>query len=305
MYEVKIMIDRFQIQWVIDKGNSGKLIKEFLKEQEISRTALTDIKFKGGEILVNGREENVRFHLHEADYLKLIFPIEIPSKGVPGENIPIDIVYEDDYLLVINKPAEMNTIPSREHPLGSLANALVGYYQRIGMVATSHIVTRLDRNTSGLVLIAKHRHIHHLFSLQQKNGGVKRVYEAFAGGIIDEDCGTIKQPIGRKADSIIEREVREDGKFACTHFRVLARLDTFTHIQLRLETGRTHQIRVHMSHLGHALLGDDLYEGDTSLLNRQALHCSQIKFCHPFLEKWMVFSAPLPTDMNQILKKQS
>jgi 23S rRNA pseudouridine1911/1915/1917 synthase len=300
-----MMSNRFSIQWVIDQQSSGKLIKEYLREQEISRTALTDIKFKGGAILVNDKEENVRYKLQQEDSLKLIFPSEIPSKGIPGEDIPLDIVYEDNYLLVVNKPAGMNTIPSREHPAGSLANALVRYYQTIGTEATSHIVTRLDRNTSGIVLIAKHRHVHHLFSKQQKSGGVKRTYEAFASMHIAENNGTIKEPIGRKDDSIIEREVRADGQYACTHFQVLARFDTFTHIQLQLETGRTHQIRVHMSFLGHPLLGDDLYGGNTSIINRQALHCRQITFPHPFLKQEMTFSVPLPRDMNDVLLKQS
>jgi 23S rRNA pseudouridine1911/1915/1917 synthase len=295
------MSTRFQIQWEIDQQGAGKLIREFLKEQEISRTALTDIKFKGGEILVNGQEETVRYPLREGDVLTLIFPTEIPSNGVQGEKIPLDIIYEDEYLLVVNKPAGMSTIPSREHPAGSLANALVGYYQEIGIDATSHIVTRLDRDTSGIVLIAKHRHVHHLFSMQQKSGRVKRTYEAYAGGVILVDHCKIEEPIGRKSDSIIEREVREDGQYACTHFEVLKRHDTFTHVQLKLETGRTHQIRVHMSYLGHPLLGDDLYGGDTSLINRQALNCRQIRFYHPFLKQEMCFSAPLPSDMQEIL----
>jgi 23S rRNA pseudouridine1911/1915/1917 synthase len=293
------------MEWNIDQQHAGKLIKEFFKEQEISRTALTDIKFKGGAILVNNREENVRFKLHEGDTLKLIFPTEVPSKGVPGENISLDIVYEDDYLLVVNKPAKMNTIPSREHPSGSLANALVGYYQSSGVDATSHIVTRLDRNTTGLVLVAKHRHVHHLFSKQQKLGDVKRTYEALTSGTISENSGTIEQPIGRKNESIIEREVREDGQYACTHFQVLGRHDMFTHLKLQLETGRTHQIRVHMSYIGHPLLGDDLYDGDTSLIGRQALHCRMVTFFHPFLKQELSVSAPLPPDMERILLKQS
>jgi 23S rRNA pseudouridine1911/1915/1917 synthase len=299
------MSSRFRMEWNIDQHHAEKLIKEFLKEQEISRTALTDIKFNGGAILVNDQEENVRFKLHEGDTLKLIFPAEIPSKGVPGESIPLDIVYEDDYLLVVNKPAGMNTIPSREHPSGSLANALVGYYQSSGVNATSHIVTRLDRNTTGLVLVAKHRHVHHLFSKQQKSGSVKRIYEAFAGGVILGHNGKIEQPIGRKNDSIIEREVREDGQYACTHFQVLRRHDRFTHLILQLETGRTHQIRVHMSYIGHPLLGDDLYGGEASLIGRQALHCRKVTFFHPFLKQELSFSAPLPPDMEQILLKQS
>ena len=196
----------------------------------------------------------------------------------------------------------MNTIPSREHPSGSLANALVGYYKSIGLQATSHIVTRLDRDTSGIVLIAKHRHVHHLFSLMQRSGQVKRTYEAFAEGSIKEEAGTINAPIGRKADSIIEREVREDGQYARTHFQVLERHHLFTHIELQLETGRTHQIRVHMSYIGHPLLGDDLYGGQISLMERQALHCKKIKFNHPFSKKTMVFLASLPAEMQNILE---
>lgn len=293
---------RFFIEWLIDEHGSEKQIKEFLKEKEISKSALTDIKFKGGMILVNGKEENVRYPLKEQDHLKLIFPSEIPSEGMKEEDLPLEIIFEDEYLLIINKPSGMNTIPSREHPLGSLANALVGYYRKIGLESTSHIVTRLDRNTSGLVLIAKHRHIHHLFSKMQKNGSVKRTYEAFAEGIIPENSGTIDQPIGRKADSIIEREVQEDGQYACTHFKVLERMVFFTHIELQLETGRTHQIRVHMSYMNHPLLGDDLYGGDTTSINRQALHCKQVKFIHPVTNQEMVFRVDLPMDMKKLLK---
>ncbi|CRK83449.1 RluA family pseudouridine synthase [Neobacillus massiliamazoniensis] len=296
------MSSQFKMEWIVNHQNVGIQIKDFLKEKEISRTALTDIKFKGGSIFVNNEEVNVRYSLVEGDKLTIFFPPEEPSAGVKGEKIPLEILFEDDFLLVVNKPAGMNTIPSREHPSASLANALVGYYEQIGLQATSHIVTRLDRNTSGIVLIAKHRHVHHLFSKAQQSGQVKRTYEALAGGIIFEDSGTIVQPIGRKEDSIIEREVRADGQYACTHFSVLERFGTFTRLLLKLETGRTHQIRVHMSFIGHPLLGDDLYGGETALINRQALHCKKINFIHPFFGEEMTFSAPLPDDMVRIIE---
>jgi 23S rRNA pseudouridine1911/1915/1917 synthase len=291
------MASRFQMKWVISAGDAGKIIKEFLRKEEISRTALTDIKFKGGRIQVNDVEVNVRTKLLEGDVLTVIFPVEHPSVGLKGENMPLTILFEDEFLLVVNKPAGMNTIPSREHPATSLANGLVGYYQRSGLQATTHIVTRLDRDTSGIVLIAKHRHVHHLFSMMQKTGQIKRTYEAFATGLIMVDSGTIKASIGRKEGSIIEREVRDDGKFACTHYRVIERFAAFTHVELQLETGRTHQIRVHLSYLEHPLLGDDLYGGEKSLMARQALHCKKITFKHPFLGEEMTFTAPLPRDM--------
>jgi 23S rRNA pseudouridine1911/1915/1917 synthase len=292
----------FQLNWVISAGKAGIIIKEFLKQEEISSTALTDIKFRGGKILVNGKEVNVRYKLLEGDRLTVNFPPESPSAGMNGEDIPLSILFEDEYLLVVNKPAGMNTIPSREHPTGSLANALIGYYEKQGIQATAHIVTRLDRDTSGIVLIAKHRHVHHLLSKRQRYGLVKRTYEAFAGGLITHDSGTIDAPIGRKLDSIIEREVRPDGQYACTNYRVIRRHRDFTHVELELATGRTHQIRVHMSYLGHPLLGDDLYGGDISMLQRQALHCKKIHFIHPFSQQEMTYSAPLPPDMKAILE---
>jgi 23S rRNA pseudouridine1911/1915/1917 synthase len=296
------MKSSFQLQWEVNKLQAGQLIKEFLKKEEISRIALTDIKFSGGKILVNGIEVNVRYMLKEGDVLTVIFPPETPSEGVAGEKIPLDILFEDQFLLVVNKPVGMSTIPSREHPTGSLANALVGYYEEIGIRATSHIVTRLDRDTSGIVLVAKHRHVHHLLSKQQQYGNVKRTYEAFAQGSLKLEKGSIEEPIGRKADSIIEREVRSDGQYACTHYKVLKRYKEFTHVELQLMTGRTHQIRVHMSFIGHPLLGDDLYGGSRTLLKRQALHCKKIYFPHPFSGKEMNFTASLPLDMLEISK---
>lgn len=293
---------RFILQWKIGRADSGKVVREFLKEKEISSSSLTDIKFKGGSIRVNDCDVTVRHTLAEEDLLEVSFPLEEPSPGVRGEEFPLDIVYEDDYLLVINKPSGMNTIPSREHPTGSLANGLIGYYEKIGLQATTHIVTRLDRDTSGLVLVAKHRHIHHLLSKQQKAGIVKREYEAFAEGEFSALAGTIKEPIGRKSDSIIEREVRSDGQYACTHFAVVGKYELFTHVGLTLETGRTHQIRVHMAFLGHPLLGDDLYAGNTELIGRQALHCRKISFEHPFLGRTLSFEAQLPEDMAALLK---
>ncbi|WP_059173038.1 RluA family pseudouridine synthase [Bacillus sp. FJAT-27445] len=296
---------RFTLQWKIGHADSGKMMREFLKEKEISSTALTDIKFKGGSILANGREVTVRYLLSEGDVATVSFPVEEPSPGVRGENIPLEIVYEDEYILVINKPPAMNTIPSREHPFGSLANGLVGYYETIGLAATSHIVTRLDRDTSGLVLVAKHRHVHHLLSKQQKAGGVRREYEAFAEGEFLERSGKIEQPIGRKADSIIEREVRSDGQYACTHYLVTGIHEgRFTRVRLRLETGRTHQIRVHLAFIGHPLLGDDLYGGSITQITRQALHCREISFYHPMRDSQLTFKAPLPSDMAALLAEQ-
>ncbi|KKB38104.1 RluA family pseudouridine synthase [Bacillus thermotolerans] len=291
----------FQLTWQASASDQGKLLREFLAEQQLSRRALTDIKFEGGLISVNGREVNVRYVLQEGDEVAVIFPEERPSEGIQREDLPLSVVYEDDYLLVIAKPPGMNTIPSREHPAGSLANGLLGYYAKQGIQATAHIVTRLDRDTSGLVLIAKHRHVHHLCSQMQQEGRISRAYEALADGMFARREGVIEEPIGRKPSSIIEREVREDGQYACTAYEVVRVFRNCTHVRLKLYTGRTHQIRVHLSYMGHPLLGDDLYGGPAGQISRQALHCGQLSFQHPMTKEQMSFSLPLPEDMKQVI----
>jgi 23S rRNA pseudouridine1911/1915/1917 synthase len=291
----------FSLSWTVHEEDADRLLREFLIQQAISKAALTDIKFRGGQITVNGVEVTVRERLQKGDRVMVIFPPEVSSAGLLAEVLPLQITYEDDYLLVVAKQAAMNTIPSREHPRGSLANAIAGYYKELGLAATIHIVTRLDRDTSGLVLVAKHRHIHHLLSQQQKQGDVKRRYQAIAEGVIASDEGRIEAPIGRKDTSIIEREVREDGQYACTVYRVLARSESHTYLELRLLTGRTHQIRVHMAYLGHPLAGDDLYGGTRGKISRQALHCSALTFTHPVTKQRMSFAEALPEDITNLL----
>ncbi|MBW8350424.1 RluA family pseudouridine synthase [Bacillus sp. IITD106] len=295
----------YSLKWTISKSDAGQIIKEFLKSKGISKRALTDIKFTGGSIKVNGQEQNVLHLLKESDELVVEFPPEEVNEKMRGEDIPLSISYEDEDIIVVEKPAFMSTIPSRDHPSGSLANALVHHYERTGNLSAVHIVTRLDRNTSGLVLIAKHRHAHHLLSLQQQKGKIKRYYEAFAENAFNKKEGSIHAPIGRNPSSIIEREVRMDGQRAVTHYKVVRNYPQFSHIRLELETGRTHQIRVHMAYIGHPLLGDDLYGGNHAFINRQALHCKEIHFVHPLKQVKLSFSAPLPMDMETLLKKEN
>ncbi|MFD2679721.1 RluA family pseudouridine synthase [Bacillus seohaeanensis] len=296
---------RYTLRWNIEKEDSGKWVRQFLQEQLISKRTLTAIKHDGGFISVNGEEVNVRYPLKVGEILKVVFPPERRSEGVIPEEIPVDIIYEDDDILICDKPAGMNTIPSGDRPYGNLVNALTSYYEHEEIASTVHIVTRLDRNTSGLVLVAKHRHVHHLFSLQQKERGIKRRYEAFAEGCFTNELGTINKNIGRKESSIIEREVREDGQYACTHYRVLRQKEHFAHLILQLETGRTHQIRVHLASIGHPLVGDDLYGGSLALLSRQALHCVSLGFFHPVQKKWMQFKSMLPSDLSSLLNEQT
>lgn len=291
----------FQLTWTITTKDHGKLLREFLREQQISKAALTDIKFHGGRIEVNGKEENVRYVCAEGDVVLVTFPEEKHSDAMQPEQIPLHIVYEDDHCLVINKPPFLSTIPSREHPSGSLANGLLHYYKQKGEKQTVHIVTRLDRDTSGLLLVAKHRFSHSLFSKEQQKGAVKRTYMAVVHGTVLQDEGTIHAPIGRKGDSIIERVVHPAGQHAVTHFRVKERFFDRTLVELQLETGRTHQIRVHMAHIGHPLLGDSLYGGKREFITRQALHSARLQFDHPILKEKLSFTCPLPDDMKKLV----
>ena len=286
---------------------SGVLLREAIASYGISKRALTAIKFNGGEISVNGKEQNVRYILQEGDVVQIKFPLEDVSEGLkPEYNPPFEIIYEDDYLLVLNKPPMVSTIPSREHPTGSVANFLIGYYEQKNIQSTVHVVTRLDRDTSGLMCIAKHRHIHHLMSEQQKNGGVHREYEAIVHGHLQQDSLSIIEPIGRKETSIIEREVRDDGQFAHTDLTVLKRFkyggQLMTHIRIKLYTGRTHQIRVHCSHIGHPLVGDELYGGGREYLPYQALQCRSLSFVHPIEQKPMHFTCPLREQFRNLIQ---
>ncbi|WP_299092559.1 RluA family pseudouridine synthase [uncultured Metabacillus sp.] len=290
----------FRLQWTITEADAGKSVLEYVKEKKLSKRALTDIKFNGGDILVNNMHVTVRYLLQDGDVLTVIFPPEDRGSGLEADDVPFHIVYEDDHCLVIDKPPFVPSIPSRDHNRGTLANGLIRYYEQKQILSTIHIVNRLDKDTSGLMLVAKHRFAHSLFSDQQKKKEIHRTYEAIVHGVLTNETGTISKPIGRKPDSIIEREVREDGQQAVTHFQVLQRLHGKTHIKLVLETGRTHQIRVHLSSIGHPLCGDTLYGGREDEIKRQALHSSQLSFWHPLLEKEFQFSSELPEDMKRL-----
>lgn len=283
----------------------GDLLREAIARQGISKRALTAIKFDGGKIYVNGKEQNVRTLLKKGDEISIVFPPEEVSSSLAIEYDELTIVYEDEALIIIDKPPFMNTIPSREHPTGSIANYVMGYFEKNNIASTVHIVTRLDRDTSGLLCIAKNRHIHHLMGIQQQQNLIDKQYEAILHGHMEVNHQTIIAPIGRKDTSIIEREVRADGQNAQTEVKVLKRSmiqnEAITHVRLKLHTGRTHQIRVHMAHVGHPLVGDELYGGKRMLLSHQALHCVRLEFVHPLTKEPLTFQSPLLLSMQELL----
>lgn len=277
-----------------------QVLREFLLENNISRKTLTRIKFDNdGSIKVNSKEENVRYNLKEGDIVEITLPSENYSDFVRFIDKPIDIVYEDAYFLIVNKEINLPSIPSRNVEDESLLERVNYYFREKNINSIPHIVTRLDKNTSGLVLIAKHRHIHALFS----NMEIGKYYTALINGKIEQH-GTIEAPIRRVSSSIIEREVGDDGEYAKTEYWLGKHnlKNNVSIVKLKLYTGRTHQIRVHMKYLGYPLLGDELYGGDVSLISRQALHCSNLAFIHPISGEKVNVCTNLPDDMSNIIK---
>lgn len=294
----------FFIEWVIDEQYDGMILREYLRTQrKISKSALSDIKFQGGIILVNGEEQTVRYRLNMGDSVSIQFPPEKISETMEPEQVNFDILFEDDHFLIVNKPAGIPTIPSRYYPYGSLAQGILFYYRRAKIAATFHAVNRLDRDTSGIVVVAKHRYAHYLLSLQQQEKTLNREYLALVHGVPNPEVGVINKPIGRKQGSIVERTVTEAGQYAETHYQVVKGGADYAVIRLRLKTGRTHQIRVHMACIGHPLLGDDLYGGQKDKIYRQALHSWRVNFHHPFSDKQLQIEAPIPSDMEQIINQ--
>lgn len=283
------------------------LLREFLHMNGISRRTLTAVKYDGGKLFVNGSEQTVRYTLAKGDVVSVSFPVEEPSEGLTPEFGPLSIIYEDEAILIIDKPAGQGTIPSRDQPNGTIANYIAGKFATQRVPSTVHIVTRLDTDTSGLICVAKNRHIHHLLNEQMRTTGFKRRYIAFIEGNVEWENCVIEQPIGRKDGSIIERIVREDGQYARTDAKVISRYEQnselYTFVSLELHTGRTHQIRVHMKWLGHPLIGDDLYGGSCKLIGRQALHCTSIGFRHPLSNAELKFYSDLPPDLNKLHNK--
>ncbi|MDQ0255383.1 23S rRNA pseudouridine1911/1915/1917 synthase [Evansella vedderi] len=292
--------------WTVQPSEDGQLLRNYLREEKrISRRALADIKYKGGKITVNDQEVTVRYVVATGDVVTINFPEEKVSEWIKPTMLPLDIVFEDDHLLVLNKPPYLPTIPSKGINEESLAGAVIHYYQENGIRSTFHAINRLDKNTSGLLMIGKHRHIHDLFVKEHVKKNVRRTYLALVHGEVMDSSGTIDAPIGRKEGSIIERTVTDavDGQSAVTHFEVVERYRGATLVQLKLETGRTHQIRVHLSHKGHPIIGDTLYGGREDGIDRQALHSSVLEFTHPLTDEVHILRRPLPKDMERLVEK--
>src|SRR5690625_4142556 len=271
------------------------------KVHSFSKRIITAIKFDGGKILVNGSPQTVRYCLATGDLLTVVFPPEMIGNNLTPEEVPLDIVYEDEDIIVINKMAGIATMPSINHQSGTIANGLLFYYQENHIPYTIHIVTRLDRDTSGLMLIAKHRYSHSLLAKSHEQGKIERSYKAIVEGCLDPKQGKINGKIARKETSIIERTVSEFGKEAVTYYEVVAEHQYKSLVNIVLGTGRTHQIRVHFSHINHPLIGDDLYGRSHRQIDRHALHCERLSFEHPLSKRQITLHIPIPDDMKRLI----
>lgn len=291
--------------------SAGERIDKYLAAQlpEMSRSYIQKL-LKDGLVQANGQPLKANYRISGSEILRVYVP-EAEQPDILPENIPLDILYEDDQLLVVNKPKGMVVHPAAGHAGGTLVNALLyhckGQLSGINGVMRPGIVHRIDRDTTGSLIVCKTDQAHRSIAEQLKVHSITRRYRAIVHGVIKEDEGTVDAPIGRHPTDRKKMAINEkNGKAAVTHYRVLRRFARFTYIECRLETGRTHQIRVHMTSLHHPLLGDAVYgpaKCPVAGLTGQTLHAQTIGFVHPVTGSYMEFEAPLPAYFTELLEK--
>lgn len=292
------------IDYIIDEDSAGLRVEQFLRRKRYSGQNLSEIKRMPKSILVNGVHYYMRQELSKGDHLQVRICETKNSEKIPPTKLPLDIIYEDEDLLVLNKPAGMPIHPSLNNYTNSIANALAYYFQSQGKPFIFRCCNRLDRDTSGLTIVSKHLVSGSILSDMTKYREVHREYLAIARGSVTPSEGTIQAPLGRKEGTIIERTVDwEHGENAVTHYKVVKEANGHSLVSLRLETGRTHQIRIHMKYLGYPLIGDYLYNPDMEYMTRQALHSHHMEFTHPITGEHMSFTAPLPEDMARVMQE--
>ena len=292
------------IDYIIDEDSAGLRVEQFLRRKRYSGQNLSEIKRMPKSILVNGVHYYMRQELSTGDHLQVRICETQNSEKIPPTKLPLDIIYEDEDLLVLNKPAGMPIHPSLNNYTNSMANALAYYFQSQGKPFIFRCCNRLDRDTSGLTIVSKHLVSGSILSDMTKYREVHREYLAIARGSVTPSEGTIQAPLGRKEGTIIERTVDwEHGEDAVTHYKVVKEANGHSLVSLRLETGRTHQIRIHMKYLGYPLIGDYLYNPDMEYMTRQALHSHHMEFTHPITGDHMSFTAPLPEDMARVMQE--
>ena len=290
-----------KLSYVVEPEFTGYTIEKYLKLKNYSHGCLVFLKKTEEGIKRNGVWAYTRDKLNAGDTLDILFAEEEASETIGPVAMNLDIVYEDEDILVLNKPADTPIHPSQGNYDNSLANGVKYYYEKQGINVVFRCINRLDRDTTGLVVIAKNMLSGAALNLAMVNREIHRTYLAVVKGALPEN-GTINFPIGRRDGSTVERCVDfENGESAVTHFACLEKNEKYSLAKVWLETGRTHQIRVHMNAIGHPLPGDFLYHNDRSEIGRQALHSWKLEFKHPITGEEMAFEQPLPEDMRNLL----
>lgn len=295
------------IDFTFDDGESRRLDVFVAQKAEVTRSYAAKL-IADGCVTVNQKTATKNSKLKNGDGINITIP-DAQEYSVEPENIPLDIVYEDSDLLVVNKPKDMVVHPAAGNYSGTLVNAILyhcgGSLSGINGVMRPGILHRIDKNTSGLLLVAKNDNAHNFLAEQIKVHSLTREYEAVVYGNLKNDSGTVDAPIARHPVKRKQMAIVSGGKEAVTHYTVLQRFGNFTHVRLRLETGRTHQIRVHMESLGHAVAGDDVY-GPKKVITKlggQCLHARKIGFVHPNTREYMEFSSDLPKYFTDFLNE--
>lgn len=296
----------FEITEEMEEDRIDKVLSGLI--DSLSRSYLQKM-LKEGRVTANGAAIKANYRVKCGDDICLLLP-PAAEPDIPAENIPLDILFEDEDLLVVNKPKGMVVHPAAGHYSNTLVNAVMyhckGNLSGINGIMRPGIVHRIDKDTTGSVIICKNDYAHNHIAAQLKDHSIVRRYRAICYGIIKEDEGTINAPVGRHPTDRKKMAVNEkNGKPAVTHYKVLERLNGYTYIECRLETGRTHQIRVHMAGIGHPLLGDEVYAGGRKTpckLEGQCLHAKTLGFIHPRTNNYIETDAPLPDYFEHLLK---
>lgn len=299
--------DMNEHEWTVDPKNVKMRIDKYIAEalgEDASRSQV-QMWITEGHVKVNDSQIKSNYKLNEGDHISLVIP-EVAAVEIIPEDIPLDIAYEDSDLIVVNKPRGMVVHPAPGHPNGTLVNALMHHCKDLSGIngeLRPGIVHRIDKDTSGLIMAAKNDKAHASLAAQLKEHSVNRRYYALVHGNISHDQGTVDAPIGRDPhDRKLYMVTDRNSKHAVTHFTVVERFGDYSLLELKLETGRTHQIRVHMKYIGHPLVGDPVYGKSKGLkMNGQALHAAVLGFVHPGTNEYMEYSAPLPNDMEELL----
>ena len=297
-------------RFVADKGQTLLRVDKFLVDRIMNATRnRIQLAAEAGCILVNGKPVKSNYRVKPLDVVSIVMDRPKREIEIIPEEIPLNIVYEDEDLLVVNKPAGLVVHPGHGNYTGTLLNALAWYLRDDPQYDPSDprlgLVHRIDKDTSGLIIAAKNDFAHAALAAQLKDHSLARTYVCIVCGNVKDDSGTIDAPIGRHpADRKKMAVTEKNSRSAVTHWRVLERFSGYTLVECRLETGRTHQIRVHFSENGHPLLGDKLYGGERTLIARQALHAGKLGFTDPFTKKYLEFSCPIPPDMQLIIDKE-